>query len=98
MNFQEKDILEALGYVIEPDLKKDIITLNLVSNIAVENNVVKFDLQINNPAMHNKKRIVEACELHLSKVLKTPITAEINFSAIPKAAEMPKSNKVLPQV
>ena len=98
MNFQEKNILEALGYVIEPDLKKDIITLNLVSNIAVENNVVKFDLQINNPAMHNKKRIVEACELHLSKVLKTPITAEINFSAIPKAAEMPKSNKVLPQV
>lgn len=98
MDFQEKDILEALGYVIEPDLKKDIITLNLVSNIAIENNVIKFDLQINNPAMHNKKRIVEACELHLSKVLKTPITAEINFSAIPKAPEMPKSSKVLPQV
>lgn len=98
MDFQEKDILEALGYVIEPDLKKDIITLNLVSNIAVENNVIKFDLQINNPAMHNKKRIVEACELHLSKVLKTPVTAEINFTAIPKAPEMPKSNKVLPQV
>jgi len=98
MNFQEKDILEALGYVIEPDLKKDIITLNLVSNIAVENNVIKFNLQINNPAMHNKKRIVEACELHLTKVLKTPITAEINFTAIPKAPEMPKSSKVLPQV
>lgn len=98
MDFQEKDILEALGYVIEPDLKKDIITLNLVSNIAIENNVIKFDLQINNPAMHNKKRIVEACELHLSKVLKTPITAEINFTAIPKAPEMPKSSKVLPQV
>lgn len=98
MDFQEKDILEALGYVIEPDLKKDIITLNLVSNIAVENNVIKFDLQINNPAMHNKKRIVEACELHLTKVLKTPITAEINFTAIPKAPEMPKSSKVLPQV
>lgn len=98
MDFQEKDILEALGYVIEPDLKKDIITLNLVSNIAVENNVIKFDLQINNPAMHNKKRIIEACELHLTKVLKTPITAEINFSAIPKAPEMPKSSKVLPQV
>lgn len=98
MNFEEKDILEALGYVIDPDLKKDIITLNLVSNIAVDNNVIRFDLQINNPAMHNKKRMTEACELHLSKVLKTPIKAEINFTAIPKTPEMPKSNKVLPQV
>lgn len=98
MNFQEKDILEALGYVIEPDLKKDIITLNLVSNITVDNDTIRFDLKINNPAMHNKKRMNEACELHLSKVLKTPIKVEINFIAIPKTPQMPKSVKVLPQV
>ena len=31
MNFDQKDILEALSFVIEPDLKKDIVELNLVS-------------------------------------------------------------------
>lgn len=98
MSHSEKDILEALSYVIEPDLKKDIVDLKLVSNIRTENNTVFFDLQINNPAMHNKKRIVEACELHLQRVLGAEIKAEINFSAIPKSPEMPKNTKVLPQV
>lgn len=98
MNFDQKDILEALSFVIEPDLKKDIVDLNLVSNVKSEGNKISFDLQINNPAMHNKKRITEACELHLNRVLKTEIELTINITPIPKAPETPKSNKVLPNV
>ncbi len=98
MSFEEKDIREALSFVIEPDLKKDIVELNLVSNIQSESNNVNFDLQINNPAMHNKKRIIEACELHLNRVLKTEVELTINITPIPKAHETPKSNKVLPNV
>jgi ATP-binding protein involved in chromosome partitioning len=98
MNFDQKDILEALSFVIEPDLKKDIVELNLVSNVKSEGNKVSFDLQINNPAMHNKKRITEACELHLNRVLKTEVDLTINITPIPKAPETPKSNKVLPNV
>jgi len=98
MNFEEKDILEALSFVVEPDLKKDIVELNLVSNIKSEGNKVSFDLQINNPAMHNKKRVIDACELHLNRVLKTTIEVEANITPIPKAADTPKENKVLPNV
>lgn len=98
MSFQKKDILSALSYVIEPDLKKDIVELNLVSNIQSEGNKISFDLQINNPALHNKKRIIEACELHLNRVLKTDIELNINISPIPKNTETPSSNKVLPNV
>ena len=98
MNFDQKDILEALSFVIEPDLKKDIVDLNLVSNVKSEGNKISFDLQINNPAMHNKKRITEACELHLNRVLKTEIELNISITPIPKAPETPKSSKVLPNV
>ena len=98
MNFEEKNILKALSFVIEPDLGKDIIELNLVSNIKSEGNKISFDLQINNPAMHNKKRVIEACELHLSRILETTIEVEANISPIPKAPETPKQNKVLPNV
>lgn len=98
MNFDQKDILEALSFVIEPDLKKDIIELNLVSNIKTDDNKICFDLQINNPAMHNKKRITEACELHLNRILKTEVELSINITPIPKDPETPKSNKVLPNV
>ena len=98
MSFEEKDILKALSFVIEPDLKKDVVELGLVSNIKSEGNKVSFDLKINNPALHNKKRVIEACELHLSRVLETTIEVEANISPIPKEPEMPKENRVLPNV
>ncbi len=98
MSFEEKEILKGLSFVIEPDLKKDIVTLNLVSNIKTEGTKISLDLQVNNPAMHNKKRIIEACELHLNRVLGTEIDLDINITPIPKEPEMPQQNKVLPNV
>ena len=98
MSFTESKIKEALSFVIEPDLKKDIIELNLVSNIQSEGEKISFDLQINNPAMHNKKRIVEACELHLKRILEAEVELNINITPIPKKPETPKENKVLPNV
>ena len=59
MNFTEKEVLNALSFVIEPDLKKDIVTLNLVNNIQINENTLAFNLQVNNPALHNKKRITD---------------------------------------
>ncbi len=98
MSFSESDIKKALSFVIEPDLKKDIIELNLVSNIKLEENKISFDLQISNPAMHNKKRIIEACEIHLNRILKTSIDLDVNILAIPKPTEIPKSKNPLPNV
>ncbi len=98
MNFEEADIKKALSFVIEPDLKKDIIELNLVSNIQSDGNKVSFDLQISNPAMHNKKRVIEACELHLNRILKAPIELNINLTPIAKNSGSPEVNKVLPNV
>jgi ATP-binding protein involved in chromosome partitioning len=98
MSFTESDIKKALSFVIEPDLKKDLIELNLVSNIQFEGNNVSFDLQINNPAMHNKKRVIEACELHLNRILNSTINLTINITPIPKAPDTPIKNKILPNV
>ncbi|MBL4669123.1 MAG: Mrp/NBP35 family ATP-binding protein [Flavobacteriales bacterium] len=98
MSFSESKIKEALSFVIEPDLKKDIIELKLVSNIKFEGEKINFDLQLNNPAMHNKKRVTEACEMHLNRILKTTVILTVNITPIPKAPETPKENKVLPNV
>jgi ATP-binding protein involved in chromosome partitioning len=98
MSFTESKIKEALSFVIEPDLKKDIIELNLVANIQTEGNKVSFDLQLNNPAMHNKKRVLEACEMHLNRILEATIELDVTISPIPKQPQTPASNKVLPNV
>lgn len=98
MSFTEKEILHALSFVIEPDLKKDIVELNLISNIKIEGNKISFDLQINNPALHNKKRVQEACQMHLDRILKTTIELAITITPIAKTTETPKANRILPDV
>ena len=65
MELTNENILKALAYVIEPDLKKDIVELNLVQDIRVDGNNLSFTVQVNNPALHNKKRMVEACEMNI---------------------------------
>ena len=98
MEFSKEEVLKGLSFVIEPDLKKDVVALNLVSNIVIDGNDISFDLQVSNPAMHNKKRIVEACELHLGRVLSKAIALNINITAIPKAPEPQKPANPLPNV
>src|SRR5690606_35401715 len=98
MSFSGKDILHARSFIIEPDLKKELVELNLVSNVKSEGNHISISLQINNPALHNKKRIIEACQLHLDRVLGTTVTLNIDIQPIKKEADMPKQNKVLPNV
>lgn len=80
-------IIHALSFVIEPDLKKDIVALNLVSNIEFQNNTIKFDVSISNPAMHNRKRVEEACEYQIKRHLGEDIEVEANITAMPKAHE-----------
>lgn len=97
MSFTESDIEKALSFVIEPDLKKDIIELKLVSKIKTEGNKISFDLQINNPAMHNKKRVIEACELHLNRILDTQVELDVNIIPFAQSTEVTEK-KVLPNV
>ncbi len=57
----EKDILKALGNVQEPDLGKDLVTLNMVKNIQIEGNNVSFTVVLTTPACPMKDLIKNAC-------------------------------------
>tara|TARA_R110002096_G_scaffold136909_9_gene289915 strand:+ start:2639 stop:3718 length:1080 start_codon:yes stop_codon:yes gene_type:complete len=92
-------IIEALSHVIEPDLKKDVIALGLVSNIEYKSGIVNFDLKISNPALHNRKRIEEACNHQLKRFLGAEMKMKANISAMGKAHERePQHRTMLPGV
>ena len=69
MSVSKAAILEALGNVQEPDLKKDIVTLNLVKIIRAEGNEIELEVKVSNPAMHAKQRMREACVFAIQRVL-----------------------------
>ncbi len=93
----EKKVIEALSNVIEPEAKKDIIELNLVSEVKTEENKISFKMELANPTMHYKKRMEEAIEHHLSRFFKD-VEVEIDF-VTKSGSEAPKEeNKILPGV
>ena len=55
----KESLLKALSSVVEPDLKKDIVSLDLVSDIVISTDSVSFTVAIQNAAMHARKRMVE---------------------------------------
>lgn len=61
MEITKEKVLDALRNVIEPDLKKDLVTLNMVDNIKIEGNHVQFDVILTTPACPLKALIQQAC-------------------------------------
>jgi ATP-binding protein involved in chromosome partitioning len=55
------DIINALKNVDDPDLGKDLITLNMVENIQVDGNNVSFTVVLTTPACPMKEMIQNAC-------------------------------------
>lgn len=82
MNITKEQVIEGLSFVIEPDLKKDIISANLVSDIEIDGNKISFTLKINNPAMHSRKRMQDACAHYLKQHLDTDVEVSVNVEAL----------------
>lgn len=54
-------VLEALGNVDDPDLKKDIVSLGMVKDLVVEGKKVSFTVVLTTPACPMKDMIHKAC-------------------------------------
>lgn len=93
----QENLIEALKKVIEPDLKKDIITLDLVSDIKIDGNKISFSVKVYNPAMHAKKRMEEALQFQLERAFGKDIQAEISLIPLPKDKE-PEIRAILTNV
>lgn len=56
------DILNALRTVNDPDLKKDLVTLNMIRDVSVEGDKVSFSVVLTTPACPLKEMIRKDCE------------------------------------
>ncbi len=97
MSITVDSVKEALKKVIEPDLKKDIITLDLVSDIEVKGNDISFQVKVYNPAMHAKKRMQEALEFALERAFGKDVNANVSLVPLPKEKE-PEVRAILSNV
>jgi ATP-binding protein involved in chromosome partitioning len=77
----ENDILSALSTVEEPDLKKDLVTLNMVNDITINNNTVSFTVVLTTPACPLKDIIKSRCEKAIHSMVDANAVIHINFTS-----------------
>lgn len=83
----KEQILHALGHVEEPDLKKDLVTLNMIENIEILPNKIKFDVVLTTPACPLKGHIEHACRNAIALFVSKEVEVEINMTARVRAVD-----------
>ena len=57
MSVTQSDIIQALSTVNDPDLKKDLVSLNMIKDILVSDKKVSFTVVLTTPACPLKEKI-----------------------------------------
>jgi len=93
-------VLEVLGEIIDPELKKDIVSLNFVEELKIDtydNNLcISLKVYSSNPALHARKRLQELIEFHLKRAF---VDISINCTIANLSPEARTAHRrILPQV
>lgn len=97
MAITREDVLRALGEVQEPDLGKDLVTLNMVEDIRIDGLAVSFTVILTTPACPLKDMIEKACINAIRMMVDKD--AQVNVNMTHRVMSNRKDNRaVLPGV
>lgn len=77
----KEKILEALSNVQEPDLGKDLVTLNMVQDIEINGNDVSFTIVLTTPACPMKDMMATASTNAIKLLVNKEAHVKVNFTA-----------------
>lgn len=94
-------VMAALSNVQEPDLGKDLVTLNMVQDVAIDGKNVSFTVILTTPACPLKEMIEKACvnAIHLlvdkEAVVTVHMTANVNSNRKDNKAVLPGVKNII---
>ncbi|MEL6630594.1 MAG: Mrp/NBP35 family ATP-binding protein [Bacteroidota bacterium] len=91
----EKKVLQALGHVDDPDLKKDLVTLKMIEDLKIEGKKVSFTVVLTTPACPMKDAIQNACINAVKLMVDAEAEVTVNMTA---RVVSDLNNQVLPGV
>lgn len=92
----KEDILKALSTVQEPDLRKDLVTLNMIQDIVIDGDTVTFTVVLTTPACPLKEKIETDCIEAIHKLVSPVLNVKVEMTANVTSNRMDKL--VLPGV
>ena len=91
----KEKVLAALSHVDDPDLKKDLVTLNMIKDIEIKGKEVSFSVVLTTPACPMKDQIQHACINAIKLMVDKEAVVNAHMTA---QVTQDHSNQVLPQV
>jgi ATP-binding protein involved in chromosome partitioning len=88
-NPTEAQVMEALSHVIEPELHKDLVTLNMIRNLQIKDDAVDFTVMLTTPACPLKNQIEDEAR---GAVMTVPGVETVNVSF---DASVPEDRRLL---
>ena len=92
-----EDILKALSTVQEPDLGKDLVTLNMVRDISIEGNYVSFTVVLTTPACPLKDMLKNGCVNAIKSMVNNDAVIKVKFTS-DTTTKRSDAGAVLPKV
>src|SRR5687768_10440376 len=93
----QEDVLKALSNVQEPDLGKDLVTLNMVRDIEINGKNISFTVVLTTPACPLKEVIKNDCIKAIRQYIDQEAEVKVNFTSSTTTIRADKSS-VLPGV
>ncbi|KAF1856414.1 hypothetical protein Lal_00048589 [Lupinus albus] len=81
MEITKQQVLQALSHVEEPDLKKDLVTLNMIRDIHIDGNKLSFSVVLTTPACPLKGLIENACRNAIAHFISKDIAVTVNMTS-----------------
>jgi len=81
MIISPEQVLAALRNVEDPDLKKDLVTLNMIKDLKIEDKNVSFTLELTTPACPMKDMLKNACLNSIKHFVSQEAEVSINITS-----------------
>ena len=79
----QEEVLKALSNVQEPDLGKDLVTLNMVRDMEIDGNNVSFTVVLTTPACPMKEHMQNACINAIKLLVNKEANVTVKFTSRP---------------
>jgi ATP-binding protein involved in chromosome partitioning len=90
----QDEVIKALKGVMDPDLGRDVVSLNMVRDIRIEGNRVSFKLVLTTPACPMKARMEADARKAVSSVPGVKEVAVETSSEVPSAKKLPEKESI----
>ncbi|GHE61254.1 Mrp/NBP35 family ATP-binding protein [Roseivirga thermotolerans] len=81
MALTKESVLAALRHVQDPDIKQDLVTLNMIQDIEINGNELAFTVMLTTPACPLKELIRKDCEQAIATHIGKDVVVKITMSS-----------------